>query len=138
MPDNPSPPQSNFRQRSTHLLWVSRRGFCRHAIIVAATAPFAAPLRAAGDDLHRSSEVPESVPEQEHEADAKLANIIRKYGARLSNDQRQHLRRILIYNENMLASVRAFPLQNDDAPASVLKSTPRCKTTAESTGRTRW
>ena len=55
------------------------------------------------------------------EVDAKLANIIRKHGNRLSDEQRKRLRRILSYNETMLASVRMFRLQNDDPPASVLK-----------------
>jgi hypothetical protein len=50
-----------------------------------------------------------------------LKNIIRKYENRLSDDQRAHLRRILTYNEKMLASVRSFPLQNGDSLASVLK-----------------
>jgi hypothetical protein len=31
------------------------------------------------------------------------------------------LRRILTYNERMLASVRSFPLENGDPPASVLR-----------------
>jgi len=55
------------------------------------------------------------------EVEAKLANIIRKYGSRLNGAQREHLRRILAYNERMLASVRAFPLQNGDPPATVFK-----------------
>ena len=60
-------------------------------------------------------------PEQTQDVEARLANIIRKYGSRLSGEQREHLRRILTYNEKMLAAVRAFPLQNGDPPASVLR-----------------
>jgi hypothetical protein len=63
-------------------------------------------------------------PVQAAEVDAKLANIIRKFGSRLSYDQRQHLRRILAYNERMLAGVRAFAVQNGDPPASVLRVSP--------------
>jgi hypothetical protein len=59
--------------------------------------------------------------EQWQEVEARLANIVRKYGDRLTQEQRNHLRRIVAYNEKMLASVRAFPLQNGDSPASVLK-----------------
>ena len=58
---------------------------------------------------------------QNAEVDAKLANIVRKYGSRLSQEERVHLRKILVYNEKMLASVRAFPLENGDSPASVFK-----------------
>jgi hypothetical protein len=55
-------------------------------------------------------------PEQSQEVEDRLDNIVRKYGNRL-----QHLRRILTYNERMLASIRTFSLQNGDPPASVLK-----------------
>ena len=58
---------------------------------------------------------------QKAEVDAKLANIVRKYGSRLSQEERVHLRKILVYNEKMLASVRAFSLENGDSPASVFK-----------------
>ncbi len=60
-------------------------------------------------------------PQQTADVDAKLANIVRQYGNRLTGEQREHLRRILTYNEKMLASIRAFPLENGDPPASVLK-----------------
>jgi hypothetical protein len=60
-------------------------------------------------------------PEQGRDVEAKLANIIRKYGERLSEEQRKHLRKILAYNETMLASIRAFTLQNGDPPVTVLK-----------------
>ena len=58
---------------------------------------------------------------QNAEVEAKLANIVRKYGSRLSQDERVHLRKILVYNEKMLASVRAFSLENGDSPATVFK-----------------
>jgi hypothetical protein len=70
---------------------------------------------------HRQSHGADLSPEQNEEVDAKLASIVRKYGSRLSDEQREHLRRILSYNEKMLAAVRVFPLQNGDPPASVLK-----------------
>ena len=60
-------------------------------------------------------------PEQSRDVEAKLANIIRKYGERLSEEQRKHVRKILAYNETMLAPVRAFALQNGDPPVTVLK-----------------
>jgi hypothetical protein len=69
----------------------------------------------------RQSNNTDLTPEQTKEVEAKLANIVRKYGSRLSDEQRGHLRRIVSYNEKMLASIRGFPLQNGDPPASVLK-----------------
>jgi hypothetical protein len=64
---------------------------------------------------------PKLTPEQSRDVDAKLANIVRKYGDRLSEEQRKHLRRILAYNETMLAPIREFSLQNGDPPVTVLK-----------------
>lgn len=59
--------------------------------------------------------------EQTAEVDARLANILRKYGSRFTEDQKTHLRGILAQNERMMAPVRAFALQNGDAPSSVLR-----------------
>ena len=60
-------------------------------------------------------------PEQTAEVEARLANILRKYGSRFTEDQKTHLRGILAQNERMMAPVRAFALQNGDPPASVLR-----------------
>ena len=46
---------------------------------------------------------------------------MRQYGSRLSPDQVKQLRKVLTDNERMLATVRSFPLENGDTPASVLK-----------------
>lgn len=59
---------------------------------------------------------------QNAEVEAKLANVIRKYGSRLSKEERAHLHKILDRSEKMLASVRAFSVQNGDSPANVFKS----------------
>jgi hypothetical protein len=77
-----------------------------------------APTLAAGE---QETAAPQLTSEQSRDVEAKLANIIRKYGERLSEEQRKHLRRILAYNETMLASVRKFTLQNGDPPVTVLK-----------------
>ena len=60
-------------------------------------------------------------PEQTADVDARLANILRKYGDRFDEDQKKRLRRILAQNERLLAPVRAFVVQNGDPPASVLR-----------------
>jgi hypothetical protein len=64
---------------------------------------------------------PKLTSEQSQDVEAKLAHIIRKYGERLSEEQRKHLRRILAYNETMLAPIRSYALQNGDPPVTVLK-----------------
>ena len=58
------------------------------------------------------------------EVEARLANIVRQYGARLSPEQVQRLRKVLGDNERMLAPVRSFAIANGDTPAGVLKLRP--------------
>jgi hypothetical protein len=109
---------------------ISRRVFGRDAAVAAAISISSARLIAAPRDLHSkppttpASEQETGVkltPEQGRDVEAKLADIIRKYGERLSEEQRKHLRRILAYNETMLAPIRSFTLQNGDPPVTVLK-----------------
>ena len=109
---------------------ISRRDFGKHAAVVAALALSPGAMVGSPQDSDREpnprAKRPDDrgdglSPEQSQEVEAKLTNINRKYGNRLSDEQRAHLHRILTYNEKMLASVRSFPLQNGDPPASVLK-----------------
>jgi hypothetical protein len=113
---------------------ISRRTFGRSAAAAAALSLSPAAL------LAQASEFPKNFPigqkndsssrtgrpggtalHASQEVDAKLANIVRKYGDRLSEEQRGHLRKILVRNQKMMDGIRAFPLQNGDPPASVLK-----------------
>jgi hypothetical protein len=109
---------------------ISRREFGRDAAVAAAISISSARLIAEPRDLHsKPPTTPASehetgvklTPEQGRDVEAKLADIIRKYGERLSEEQRKHLRRILAYNETMLAPIRSFALQNGDPPVTVLK-----------------
>jgi hypothetical protein len=108
---------------------ISRRDFGRRAGMGAAIAVSSATLLGCNTASVREAKPGDKTPDQAggltadqtQEVEARLANVIRKYGNRLSEEQRQHLRRILTYNERMLVSIRTFPLQNGDPPASVLK-----------------
>ena len=111
---------------------VSRRGFAHRAAAVAALSlSSTSGLLGAGSGSREqtvSGTTAEETklgltPGQIRQADAKLANVVREFGDRFSDPQRQRLRRILLYNEKMLASVRAFHLENADPPVSVLKFT---------------
>jgi hypothetical protein len=117
---------------------MSRRSFGRRAATVAAltlspdtvAAPQASPQESLAQAKPKSDAIPGLGWEATQDLEAKLANIIRKYGSRLSGEQREHLRRILVYNERMLAEIRAFSLQNGDPPASVLRVSFRDEKTA--------
>jgi hypothetical protein len=118
-------PMSNLRSN------ITRREFGRRASLVAAATISAPELLPAVAEIPAQPRVNLGEAEssglsaaQLQNVDAKLENIVRKFGERLTQEQRSHLRKILSFNERMLASVREFPLQNGDAPASVLKISP--------------
>jgi hypothetical protein len=108
---------------------VSRRQFGREAAIAAAAGLGAPVLLASTAAAAGPAALPNQKPEplkglspaQVADVDAKLANILRKYGDRFDAGQKAHLRRILAQNERLLAPVRAFHLENGDPPASVLR-----------------
>jgi hypothetical protein len=56
--------------------------------------------------------------------EAKYANVIRKYGTRLSDAQRKRVRKTLIEHQRMLMRIRDFALENSDAPATGLRLHP--------------
>jgi hypothetical protein len=114
------PQLSADAQYAGDLPMLSRRRFAQHAAMLAACSLRGAQLLAEPRNRYPPSEDQDLCSGQTEEVEAKLANIVRKYGSRLSEEQRNHLRHILTYNEKMLASVRSFPLQNGDPPASVL------------------
>jgi hypothetical protein len=128
----PSPPPSILPKSfdSAKASPISRRDFGRRAALAAAVTLSSSTMLARNTGSVQESKPGEKSPdkdggglppEQSQEVEARLANVVRKYGNRLSEKQRQHLRRILTYNERMLNSIRAFSLQNGDPPASVLK-----------------
>ena len=126
---------------------ISRRQFGRDAAIATAASLGAPALLAAGAQEKPSTPAqakpgeetkpPEPVsssaaqakgepikgltPKQVADADAKLANILRKHPTRFSDAQKKRLRRILAQQERLLAPVRAFQVGNGDSPASVLR-----------------
>jgi hypothetical protein len=50
--------------------------------------------------------------------------VIRKYGDRLSPAQKVRAREILVRHQRMLKRIRAFALENSDAPATGLRLYP--------------
>jgi hypothetical protein len=59
-------------------------------------------------------------PAAQAEVEARVANIFRKYGSRLSEEQKTDIRRVMAENQEGLEKMRAFPLDNGDQPATVL------------------
>src|SRR5713101_4511317 len=109
---------------------ISRREFARRAALGAAVAAGASsqlilPGAAA-------SSLPPALPagpareerklsaEGRAEAEEKISAVFRKYGARLSEEQKAEVRRMLMEGQEQLEQLRAFPLENSDEPATVL------------------
>jgi hypothetical protein len=96
---------------------ISRRGFGKRAALAAfVPAAFSEPqARTSGPPLPASDQA---------EVDAKFANVVRQYGDRLSEEQRNRVRTVLARHQRMLMHVREFPLDNGDAPATGLRLVP--------------
>jgi len=58
-------------------------------------------------------------PEAQAELEMKYAELVRKYGSRLTDEQKADAHRILAETQDSLEKMRAFALQNADQPASV-------------------
>ena len=74
--------------------------------------PFALPQEAAGAGPKLSAEAL-------GEADGKVAEILRRYGAKLSEAQKADIRRLMREAQAQIEALRAFPLENSDEPATV-------------------
>ena len=60
-------------------------------------------------------------PAAQAEVEAKVASVFRKYGSRLTEEQKTDVRRILAETQDGLEKLRAFPLDNSDQPLTVFK-----------------
>ncbi|HKT23986.1 MAG TPA: hypothetical protein VJR04_05255 [Terriglobales bacterium] len=60
---------------------------------------------------------------EQQEVESRYQNVIRAWGDRLSSEQRERVRRVLVANSRMMQPMRALQLQNGDPPAQVLRVT---------------
>jgi hypothetical protein len=100
---------------------ISRRSFGRRAAWTAAVSALD-PTAALPQGRGPQAPLP---PGDQAEVDAKFASVIRKYGERLSEEQRTRVRTVLGRHQRMLMRIREFPLENGDAPATGLRLYPR-------------
>jgi hypothetical protein len=129
---------------------ISRREFARRAAIASAVAsmvpataltvpssPLAQPRTVAASDVRgrlsaASSDtpipepqqpaiLPKLSPESQAEVDARIEMIFAQYGKRFSDEQKADLRRLCAVAQPPLDRLRAYALENGDAPALYLK-----------------
>lgn len=106
---------------------ISRRDFARGAALASAAATFAPagvfssetvpPLSAA----QQPPEPPKLSPEAHAEVEARIQAILGPYGNRFSKEQKADIRRLCAQAQQPLERLRAYPIENGDAPALYLK-----------------
>ena len=115
---------------------LTRRDFARAAAVAAATATAA--IAPGGEALARhvaaahstgvadpfASRGDDAASARQAEIDARLADIFRRYGDRLSAEQKTEVRRLVGELQKSLDRLRAYPLGNGDQPATVLRVVP--------------
>lgn len=60
-------------------------------------------------------------PQLKAEGELKYQWVIENYGSRLTDEQKKDIHRLIMESQKPLAAFRAFPLDNADQPATVLK-----------------
>jgi hypothetical protein len=111
---------------------LSRREFARRAAF-AATAAVIAPSallsqqsapNAATPSVDKPPQAPSDLsPDLQAEGELKYQWIMQTYGSRLTDAQKKDVHRLVMEGQKPLATFRAFPLDNADQPATVLKFT---------------
>jgi hypothetical protein len=118
-------------------LVLGRRQFALGAAAAATTA-----LLHPGETLAQTAGAPELeqktrtamarlTPKARAEVEMKVGNIFRKYGDRLSDEQKADIRRIMAESQEGLEKMRAFPLENSDQPADAFRAYRREDQTRE-------
>jgi hypothetical protein len=121
-------------QQSSRGNEISRRDFARRAALTAATVAvvpaevFAESKKAAtpAKPVAKTPEPAAGEPAKElsaasqAEVENAYKNILDRYGARLSAEQKKDIRRLLAQQQKGIDAIRAFPLDNADEPATVL------------------
>jgi hypothetical protein len=106
---------------------ISRRQFARRAALLSASASI---VPAASMFADSSIALPAQQPAETHpnlslesqaEAEARYEQILSQYGNRLSAEEKVSLREMNLVTQTSLDKVRAFSLENGDAPALYLK-----------------
>jgi len=108
---------------------LSRREFARRAALAATTAVVVPATLLSQETATRPTPAPdkppqtttELSPELLAEGELKYQWIIQKYGSRLTDAEKQDIHRLVMEAQKPLAAFRAFPLDNPDQPATVLK-----------------
>src|SRR5271157_199793 len=109
---------------------LSRREFARRAALAATTAVVVSATLLSQETAPKPAPpstppqpTPQLSPALQAEGELKYQWIIQNYGSRLTDAEKQDVHRLVMEGQKPLAAFRAFPLENADQPATVLKFT---------------
>ena len=104
---------------------ISRRDFAVSAALATA-AIAAAPADLLAQEKPASEAAKPETPQppklsaaSQAEVEERYAAILRKFGSRLSEEQKRDVHKALVSQQQGLDQVRAFPLENSDEPATI-------------------
>ena len=107
---------------------LSRRDFAKAAAVTAAAAMVPAELLAQQEKPAPEAAKTETAPQTpklsaqgQAEADLAYETLMRKYGTRFSEEQKNDIRRLVSAQQAGLEKLRAFAVTNGDEPATVFK-----------------
>ena len=106
---------------------ISRREFARRVALTTVTAAalpgaLVEEVCAAAPAAQEAAKPPVLTPAGQAEVDARIQAILGRYGNRLSEAQKADVRRLASVLQPQLEKLRAYPIANEDAPATVLKT----------------
>ena len=101
---------------------ISRRDFARVAATAAAAGALApaAAASAIKPSEEQAAQGPQLTGASRDEAEARYAELIRRWGSRLSAEQKTDVHRLVMAQQKTLETVRGFALTNANEPALIL------------------
>jgi hypothetical protein len=112
---------------------ISRREFARRAALASAAGALspvdtlmpaqsaALSAEAPQQEPQQPADAPKLTPEAQTEAEGRYQAILNEYGYRFTADQKKDLHRLCYAAQPPLDRIRAYAVQNSDAPALYLK-----------------
>ena len=110
---------------------LSRREFARRTALAATTVVMTPAALLSQESAPKSASPSQATPQPatqlspalQADGERKYQWIIENYGTRLSDAEKKDVHRLVMEGQKPLAAFRAFPLDNSDQPATVLKFT---------------
>jgi len=95
--------------------------YCATGVAAEIDPPQSTPPAAAPLPQDTPSQHPKLSAEALAEAEAKTTEILRRYGAKLTDEQKAEVRRLVQLAQAPIETLRRFPLENSDEPATILR-----------------